>query len=61
MMSNNFLNDRILFLVAKINEIGSTDSCHTRATTDPGTKSEDFITDHQPPSELVPAGTMKES
>src|SRR5262249_6319299 len=37
-----------------INEIGQTSGCHTCGTKDPGTKSGDFIPDHQPPTKLAP-------
>ncbi|MBL8565208.1 MAG: hypothetical protein JNM89_05775 [Hyphomicrobiaceae bacterium] len=40
----------------RINEIGKTTGCHTCGTTDPGTKSGNFIPDHQPPSALNPDG-----
>ena len=36
---------------AEMNRIGR---CHTCGTTEPGTKSGDFIPDHQPPSKLNP-------
>jgi hypothetical protein len=38
----------------RINEIGRDSGCHTCGTKDPGTKSGDFIPDHQPPSKLAP-------
>lgn len=41
---------------AKINEIGSTTGCHTCGTTDPGTKSGNFVPDHQPPNAVNPPG-----
>jgi len=34
----------------KINEIGNTTGCHTCGSTDPGTRSGNFVPDHQPPS-----------
>jgi hypothetical protein len=37
---------------AEINRIGSETGCHTCGTTNPGTKSGNFIPDHQPPSSL---------
>ncbi|CAM2010766.1 RHS repeat domain-containing protein [Acanthopleuribacter pedis] len=36
----------------KINVFGRKDGCHTCGTKDPGTKSGDFIPDHQPPSKM---------
>jgi RHS repeat-associated protein len=33
----------------RINDIGRETGCHTCGTTDPGTKSGDFVPDHQPP------------
>jgi RHS repeat-associated protein len=44
---------------AKVNEIGSRTGCHTCGTRDPGTKSDDFVPDHQPPSSLNPAGNSQ--
>lgn len=44
----------------QINKIGRTDGCHTCGSKDPGTKSGDFIPDHQPSSALVPDGTPQE-
>jgi RHS repeat-associated protein len=41
---------------AEINRIGSTSGCHTCGTTNPGTKSGNFIPDHQPPSALAREG-----
>ena len=41
---------------AEINRIGSETGCHTCGTTTPGTKSGNFIPDHQPPSALNPTG-----
>jgi RHS repeat-associated protein len=40
----------------KINEIGNRDGCHTCGTTDPGTKSGNWIGDHQDPTKLNPDG-----
>ena len=37
-----------------VNEIGRKHGCHTCGTRNPGTKSGDFIPDHQPPSQLAP-------
>lgn len=37
----------------KINDIGRADGCHTCGKTEPGTKSDDFVPDHQPPSGLL--------
>lgn len=42
---------------AEINRIGRTTGCHTCGTTDPGTKSGNFVPDHQPVSKTVPDGT----
>jgi RHS repeat-associated protein len=39
-----------------INEIGGETGCHTCGTTDPGTKSGNFIPDHQLPNALNPSG-----
>lgn len=41
---------------AEINRIGSNTGCHTCGTTSPGTKSGNFVPDHQPPSALNPPG-----
>jgi RHS repeat-associated protein len=38
---------------AEINKIGADTGCHTCGTTTPGTKSGNFILDHQPPSALL--------
>ena len=38
----------------KINEIGNRDGCHTCGTNDPGTKSGNWIGDHQDPTKLNP-------
>jgi RHS repeat-associated protein len=40
----------------KINEIGEKSGCHTCGTKDPGTKSGNFVPDHQPPSAVNPEG-----
>ena len=37
---------------ARINKIGSESGCHTCGTTNPGTKSRNFVPDHQPVSSL---------
>ena len=39
----------------QINEIGYDTGCHTCGSTDPGTKSGNFIVDHQPPISLNPS------
>ena len=39
-----------------INNIGNETGCHTCGTKDPGTKSGNFVPDHQPPSKLNPSG-----
>ena len=39
-----------------VNAEGGTKGCHTCGTTDPGTKSGNFVPDHQPPTALNPAG-----
>ena len=41
---------------AAINEIGAATGCHTCGTTNPGTKSGNFVLDHQPPSALNASG-----
>jgi len=41
----------------KINKIGYETGCHTCGTKTPGTKSGNFIPDHQPANALVPDGT----
>lgn len=38
----------------EINRIGQETGCHTCGTTDPGTKSGNFVFDHQPPSAFNP-------
>jgi hypothetical protein len=40
----------------EINRIGSETGCQTCGTTDPGTKSGNFVADHQYPSAINPAG-----
>ncbi len=40
----------------QINEIGRKTGCHSCGTTNPGTKSGDFIPDHQPPNALNVSG-----
>ncbi len=39
-----------------INKIGNETGCHSCGTKDPGTKSGNFVPDHQPPSKLNPKG-----
>ncbi|MGH9928119.1 MAG: hypothetical protein ACREA9_02715, partial [Pyrinomonadaceae bacterium] len=41
---------------AEVNRIGSQTGCHTCGTTNPGTKSGNFVPDHQPASALNPTG-----
>jgi RHS repeat-associated protein len=41
---------------AATNAEGADKGCHTCGTTDPGTKSGNFVPDHQPPTSLNPAG-----
>jgi hypothetical protein len=43
----------------KINEIGDREGCHTCGTKDPGTKSGDWIGDHQDPTKLNPEGKLQ--
>ena len=45
---------------AEINRIGSDTGCHTCGTTTPGTKSGNFVPDHQPPSALNPSGSPQQ-
>jgi hypothetical protein len=45
---------------AQINEIGAETGCHTCGTPEPGTKSGNFVPDHQPVSALVPDGTPQQ-
>jgi RHS repeat-associated protein len=40
----------------RLNEIGRETGCHTCGTKTPGTKSGDFVPDHQPPNSLNPTG-----
>jgi hypothetical protein len=40
-----------------VNQMGYDTGCHTCGITIPGTKSGNFVLDHQPPSALVPEGT----
>lgn len=42
-----------------VNEIGRKYGCHTCGTKNPGTKSGDFIPDHQPPSQLAPGQSQR--
>lgn len=42
---------------AQINQQGQENGCHTCGTKSAGTKSGNFIPDHQPPNSLVPDGT----
>ncbi len=42
---------------AEINRIGQTTGCHTCGKTSPGTKSGNFVPDHQPVSKLSPPNT----
>lgn len=37
---------------AEVNAIGAKTGCHTCGTTNPGTRSGNFVPDHQPPSAL---------
>ena len=41
---------------AQINQIGSQTGCHTCGTTNPGTRSGNFVPDHQPPTALNTTG-----
>ena len=41
---------------AAVNEIGNQTGCHTCGATNPGTKSGNWVADHQPPSALNPSG-----
>jgi RHS repeat-associated protein len=41
---------------SQINKIGSRSGCHTCGTTNPGTRSGNFVPDHQPPTALNPPG-----
>ncbi len=40
----------------KVNDIGNDSGCHTCGSKDPGTKSGNFVPDHQPPNRLNPDG-----
>lgn len=40
----------------EINKIGQDTGCHTCGTKDPGTKSGNFVGDHQPPTKINPPG-----
>jgi hypothetical protein len=42
--------------LAEINRIGASTGCHTCGTKTPGTKSGNFVPDHQPSSALLPNG-----
>ncbi|MBJ6362369.1 RHS repeat-associated core domain-containing protein [Paenibacillus sp. MAHUQ-46] len=44
----------------KINDIGQNTGCHTCGSKAPGTKSGNFIPDHQPPNSTVPNGTPQQ-
>ncbi|WP_260847654.1 RHS repeat-associated core domain-containing protein, partial [Shewanella algae] len=44
----------------KINQIGQDTGCHTCGNTDPGTKSGNFVPDHQPPTALNPEGKSQQ-
>ena len=46
---------------AGINSIGNTSGCHTCGTKSPGTKSGNWIPDHQPPNGLNKSGGPQES
>ncbi|MBN4055090.1 hypothetical protein JYT15_01125, partial [Acidimicrobium ferrooxidans] len=43
----------------KINKIGCKDGCHSCGSKKPGTKSGDFIPDHQPPNAVTPNGVKQ--
>ena len=45
---------------ARVNQIGEKHGCHTCGTKKPGTKSGDFVPDHQPPNKLNPEGGEQE-
>lgn len=45
---------------AKINELGRKHGCHTCGTSNPGTKSGNFVPDHQPPSALNREGAPQD-
>ncbi|MEI9903508.1 MAG: RHS repeat-associated core domain-containing protein [Asticcacaulis sp.] len=42
----------------QVTQIGQTSGCHSCGTTNPGTKSGDFVPDHQPPTKLNPEGRL---
>lgn len=42
---------------SQINQMGNASGCHTCGTTDPGTKSGNFVGDHQPPTSLNQPGS----
>lgn len=44
---------------AEIDRIGSETGCHTCGTTDPGTRSGNFVPDHQPPNVLSDGGPQE--
>ncbi|RJG26980.1 hypothetical protein DQX05_02950 [Paenibacillus thiaminolyticus] len=44
----------------KINEFGKNTGCHTCGNKNPGTKTVNFIPDHQPPNSTVPNGTPQQ-
>lgn len=44
----------------QVNEIGRASGCHTCGTTDPGTKSGNFVPDHQPPSATNTSGAPQQ-
>lgn len=44
----------------QINEMGQRNGCHTCGTRNPGTKSGNFVGDHQPPTKLNPPGGQQQ-
>jgi hypothetical protein len=42
-----------------VNKIGEETGCHTCGEKTPGTKSGDFVPDHQPPSKLAPGAQQR--
>lgn len=50
------LNSSARSIVHAVSRLLKTTGCHTCGSTDPGTKSGNFVPDHQPPSALNPAG-----
>jgi RHS repeat-associated protein len=44
----------------QINEMGRANGCHTCGTKNPGTKSGNFVGDHQPPTKLNPPGGQQQ-